>query len=235
MPTGASERSDSRALYSGSAGYDYHQKRVSSRTDEGQRARARYFSGFTSATDTVLDFGCATGGVLASMPAAKRVGIEVNEFSGAEAKTRLDEVHTSLGAVGAGTVDRIVSFHAMEHVHNPFEIMSEMRRVLKPGGRMRIITPYDNIVFNAQHRAWSANDRDMHLFCWTPLHMGNLLTVAGFNVREAVLSPWSEGGRVARLFRWSPPVVRAARWFKATTRGLLQVIATCEKPGGAPP
>lgn len=43
-------------------------------------------------------------------------------------------------AVGYG-VDLIVSGQTLEHVANPFKLVAEMKRVLKPGGYMILIAP----------------------------------------------------------------------------------------------
>jgi SAM-dependent methyltransferase len=40
-----------------------------------------------------------------------------------------------------GTVDRIILAHALEMAHNPAALMTEMWRILSPGGRIIIVTP----------------------------------------------------------------------------------------------
>lgn len=40
------------------------------------------------------------------------------------------------------SVDGIVCFAVLEHVHNPIRAMEEMRRVLKPGGKLFIYVPF---------------------------------------------------------------------------------------------
>lgn len=37
--------------------------------------------------------------------------------------------------------DLVVSGQTLEHVPNPFRLITEMKRVMKPGGRMAIIVP----------------------------------------------------------------------------------------------
>jgi hypothetical protein len=195
--------------YTGGAGAAYHRQREASRSSKGQASRAAYFADLTTSNDVVLDFGCATGAVLASLPAARRIGVEVNE----------------LASVEADSIDATISFHALEHVANPYEVLGEFRRVLRRGGRIRIIVPYDNVLLNPAHRRWSPDDRDMHLFGWTPLTLGNLLTASGFEVRGARVSHWASSGRLGRL------IGKSAQWVKAIRGGRLQVIADAQAPG----
>lgn len=225
-----SETNDKLGLYSGQPGLRYHLQREGSRAEDGQRRRARYFADITKPSDVVLDFGCGTGAILANLPSARRIGIEINEFAAAEARKRLDTVYPSLGDVPQSSVDAAISFHAMEHVPNPYEVLCEISKTLKHGAKFRLILPYDNVLLNSQHRHWTPNDKDMHLFCWTPLHIGNLLTAAGFQVTETKLSPMSQSLRLARWFRWAPGVAGAAEWLKSVKCGNVQVIATCIKP-----
>lgn len=205
--------------YTGGAGAAYHRRREASRSSKGQASRAAYFTDLTTSNDVVLDFGCATGAVLASLPAARRIGVEVNELASVEASKVLDRVVSSLNDLETDSIDATISFHALEHVANPYEVLGELRRVLRRGGRIRIIVPYDNVLLNAAHRRWSPDDRDMHLFGWTPLTLGNLLTASGFEVRGARVSHWASSGRLGRL------IGQSARWVKALRSGRLQIIA----------
>ncbi len=49
------ETNDKLGLYSGEAGLRYHLQREGSRTEDGQRRRARYFADVTKPSDVVLD------------------------------------------------------------------------------------------------------------------------------------------------------------------------------------
>jgi SAM-dependent methyltransferase len=158
-------------LYVGEKGAHYFEQRAQNRSSETQRRRSRYFRDFTRPDQVVLDFGCGTGGVLACLDAERRIGVEISEFAANEAREVLDEVFGDLAAVGEGTVDRIVSYHALEHVDSPTRILAEFHRVLRPGGAVRIFVPCEMPLLLRPHRAWKAND-DMHLHSWTPLTLG---------------------------------------------------------------
>ncbi|WP_428152574.1 class I SAM-dependent methyltransferase [Brevundimonas sp.] len=210
--------------YTGTGGADYHSRRASGRSAAEQQVRAVYFEGVSTSSDTVLDFGCATGGILSALPAAKRIGVEVSEVSSAEAHKVLDRVVSHLDEIEDASIDVAISFHALEHVPNPQAVLLGLRRVLRPSGRLRLIVPYDNTFLNREHREWAASDPDQHLFTWTPMALGNLLSVSGFKVEQARCSHWARPGKLGRLIG-----AEQARWFKAIRAGRLQVIAdaTC--------
>jgi len=41
-----------------------------------------------------------------------------------------------------GSVESIVAEHVLEHMENPFEVMKELRRIMKPGGELIIKVPH---------------------------------------------------------------------------------------------
>lgn len=212
--------------YTGSGGADYHSRRAAGRSAAEQQVRAVYFDGVTTASDVVLDFGCATGGILSSLPAAMRIGVEVSETSSAEARKVLDRVVTDLDEIEDASIDVAISFHALEHVPNPQAVLLGLRRVLRPSGRLRLIVPYENVLLNRHHRQWSAGDPDQHLFAWTPMALGNLLSVSGFRVEQAKCTHWARPGKLGRLVG-----AEQARWFKAIRAGRLQVVADASCAG----
>lgn len=220
-------------FYQGPSGAEYHDHRAGSRSDADQQSRAIYFAGLSTPADVVLDFGCGTGGVVACLPAARRIGVEINEKAAATARERLDTVHANLADVPAASVDRIMSFHALEHVEAPIATFRDLAAKLKPGGRARLIVPMDNVFLEAAQRRWKPNDTEMHLYCWTPLTFGNALATAGFAVDDVRVIPFSGGGKLARLLRAFPPAQRLATWGKAIAAGRLQLLADVHRPGSA--
>lgn len=206
--------------YTGHHGEEYHARRASGRSDSEQIVRAEYFSGVTNASDIVLDFGCATGGILSSLPAARRVGVEINEAASVEARKVLDRVVGHLDEVEDASIDVAISFHAFEHLPNPHGALVNLRRVLRPSGRLRLIVPYESMFLNREHRKWTPGDPDQHLFTWTPMALGNLLSVSGFKVERVECTHWARPGKLGRLLG-----ADTARWIKAIHNRRLQVVA----------
>ena len=120
---------DAARHYTGDAGRRYHERRAQQRGAAEQAGRAVYFQGISTEADVLLDFGCGTGGIAQALPARRRLGVEINETAGAEAATRLDEVHRSLDPVAEASVDVAISFHALEHVSSPLEILAALRHL----------------------------------------------------------------------------------------------------------
>jgi SAM-dependent methyltransferase len=119
------------ATYKGFSGAQYHQHRVKRRSGYAQRKSSRIFLPYVSKETTVLDFGCGNGGILCNLPAARKVGVEINEHSAASARSRNIEVFASLLEIPNACSDLAISHHALEHVSDPRSVLIELRRIMK--------------------------------------------------------------------------------------------------------
>jgi SAM-dependent methyltransferase len=137
---------------------------------------ARRFRSLVKADDVCLDFGCGGGRILESLEVGHRIGVEPSEMPAQAARERGIEVFPTLQDVGTETVDVVISNHALEHCREPFQELANMRRVLKAGGRLVLVLPLDDW---RRSRRFRPDDRNHHLFAWTPLLIGNLVTDAG--------------------------------------------------------
>jgi SAM-dependent methyltransferase len=212
----AAQSTPDSSLYAGERGAKYYAQRAVSRNLEIQQRRAEHFRDMASEELTLLDFGCGNGGVLAALPAFQRIGIEISPEAAADARTRLSSVHANLAEVMDVSIDRAISFHALEHVYDPRHELESLYRVVRPGGRIKLIVP-----FEGNKRPWTSGDIDMHLFSWTPLTFGNLVSDVGFAVDQCELAPMSVSKRLK-----SPLVAR----IKSAFRGGLQVVLSGHKP-----
>jgi len=136
--------------------------------------------------DTVVDFGCGTGALLARLPAARKIGVEVNDLSRKKARSRGLEVLPSAADLPDELADLVISNHALEHTLHPLAELRELIRALKPGGKLVLWLPLDD--WRAQ-RSPKGRDLDNHLFGWTPQTLANLLTEAGFEVESVAVVP----------------------------------------------
>lgn len=95
---------------------------------------------------SVLDVGCGTGGLLASMkrPSLKRAGADLSPGMIEEAKKRLGKTADLRVADSerlpwrAGSFDLVVTTDSIHHWPNPKKAFSEIKRVLKKGGHVVI-------------------------------------------------------------------------------------------------
>lgn len=140
---------------------------------------ARRFRPLVQPDDVCLDFGCGGGRILEYLEAGHRIGIEPNDVPAEAARARGVEVFPTLQDVENESVDVIISNHALEHCREPFQELVNMSRVLKPGGRLVLMLPLEDW---RRSRRFRLDDRNHHLFAWTPLLIGNLVTDAGFRV-----------------------------------------------------
>ena len=162
--------------YQGERGKQYAESVQRNRAAEGAINRDK-FAKYVDPGDTVLDFGCANGGLLLALPASERIGIEVNAATRVEAQHAGLQVHESLSSVQDRSVDVAITNHALEHVLAPYDALVELRRVLRSTGRLVVCVPADDWR-NAPK--WRPGDPNHHVYAWTPLTLGNFLVEAGF-------------------------------------------------------
>jgi len=149
-----------------------------------------YFNSCVSGDDTILDFGSNDGLFLRNLAAKRRIGIEVSESArreciDASASSGIPiELHKDMSAVDSDSVDVVISNHTLEHTLDPFHVLSQIKRVLKPGCLLVMVVPFDDWR-GPIHRNWEPNDPENHLYTWSPRNFGNLLTEVGFQVEEA--------------------------------------------------
>jgi ubiquinone/menaquinone biosynthesis C-methylase UbiE len=102
-----------------------------------------------SAADRVLDLGCGAGDLTAELQthAASLVGVDVAEAALRRARVRHPGLSFLLAEIGGrlpledNSFDVVWSSEVIEHVPDTARWMSEVRRVLRPGGRLLLTTP----------------------------------------------------------------------------------------------
>jgi SAM-dependent methyltransferase len=125
---------------------------------------ARMLDGLAGVRGRVLDAGCGTGGLLARIgrvrPDLQRVGLEYEAkvVARAVAKSGAPIAAGSINAIpfADGVFDAVVSADVLCHAGvDPVAALAELRRVLKPGGKL---------VVNMPAFTWlmSAHDRRVH-------------------------------------------------------------------------
>jgi SAM-dependent methyltransferase len=187
------------------------------------------FTPFVRPSDTVLDFGCSSGELLISLDAAERIGIEVNAATRAEAVRAGIRVFESLHSVPDHSVDVVITNHVLEHVISPYSALLQLRRVLRTNGRLVVCVPADDWR-NARH--WKSGDPKHHLFAWTPLTLGNLLTEAGFDPAFVRMRQQAWPPKYEHLRRLPHPVWSAMCLAWAIARRSREVLALAI-PNGA--
>lgn len=178
-------------------------------------------------SDTVLDFGCADGSLLAALPNGRKMGVEVNPVSREKALARGLDVFDSVDAIADDSVDVVVSSHVLEHTLKPLDEIVSLRRTLRSGGRLLLLLPIDD--WRAQKR-WALPEPNHHLYTWTPQLLANLLSEAGYRVRSIDVLTYTLPGRFTTSLQKRLPtflfdlVARAV----AVARRRRQLVAVAE-------
>lgn len=86
---------------------------------------------------TVADLGAGGGFTLASLNVKRKIGIELNN----QARRFINENSPEIDVykypedVPSGTVDLLISRHALEHMECPITELQQMRKALKPNAK----------------------------------------------------------------------------------------------------
>jgi SAM-dependent methyltransferase len=197
--------------------------------DAGAVLNRRKFLPYLNAKDTVLDFGCGNGALLAGLPVAVKLGVEVSSHARAAATARGLTVYEATREIPKESVDVVISNHALEHVERPLDELRAIHDVLRPGGLSVLVVPIDD--WHHQRNA-DADDPNHHLYAWTPLLFANLLVDAGFTVESCRVYTHAWRRKSLILYRALPkPLYNLAAWTLAIVLKSRQIHAVCRKPG----
>jgi len=81
----------------------------------------------------VLDIGCGAN----KTPGA--VGMDINPRTAADVIHDLDDVPYPFGD---DEFDEVIGRHVIEHVRDPMSVMSELHRITRPGGLVKLVAPH---------------------------------------------------------------------------------------------
>lgn len=117
----------------------------------------------------VLDVGCGNGERLELLRSLGWLvqGVDFDETAVQEAKRKgLDVECGELLSVGylADSFDAVISSHVIEHVPEPTAMLEECARILKPGGRLVLVTPNaESFGLSYFGRCWRGLEPPRHL------------------------------------------------------------------------
>lgn len=170
----------------------------------------------------VLDLGCGNGALAAQMAAAgyevcgvdaDREGIELARAKYAGLRFHRCSVHDDPAAllVVERPFDLVVSTEVVEHLYSPHLLPAYAHRVLVPGGRLLLTTPYHGYLKNlALSLAGKWDDHHTalwhggHIKFWSRRTLTRLLDEGGFDVER-----FAGAGRLPYL--WKSMVLLARR------------------------
>jgi SAM-dependent methyltransferase len=141
---------------------------------------------------SVIDIGSGDGHTCAELHAAgwpSVTGVEISRTRVALARRlypRIPFYDCPLDETGIpeDSFDLMVMDSVIEHLPNPVELMRDLRRFLKPGGTIVLLTPnMESGHFRFLQRRWTGMlAPHAHIFLFTGAGLSQLLTRAGFTV-----------------------------------------------------
>lgn len=147
--------------------------------------------------DDVLEYGGGLGNNLLSvckrartwMVEPSNIGRELVHNEGITAVSSLSEISNQ-------HFDTILCRHVLEHVDHPLSTLRELLHALKPGGKLILVLPCENM-----NEFPGEDDIDHHLYCWNPRTIGNLMTKAGYKVDRIRFEHFGAKRKLLPLYR----------------------------------
>jgi UDP-N-acetylmuramyl pentapeptide phosphotransferase/UDP-N-acetylglucosamine-1-phosphate transferase/SAM-dependent methyltransferase len=127
------------------------------------------------AAGTLVDLGCGRRPYerLLSSKVERYFGVDLNRDRYADGTIDVVSDLDALG-VGTGKADTVLSNQALEHVPEPSQVISEVSRVLKPGGVAIITAPH----------IWGIHEEPHDYFRFTPFGLRHLAEKSGLQVER---------------------------------------------------
>jgi SAM-dependent methyltransferase len=144
--------------------------------------RARKFAPLIGPEDVVLEYGVGSGWNLAGLRCRRKIGFDVADFLEPSLRALGIEFVADTKIIPDASLDVVICHHTLEHVLHPPEVLEEIRRLLKPAGRLPLYVPFER---EARYEHFRPAEPNHHLYSWNVQTLGNLVEEAGFKVSEA--------------------------------------------------
>ena len=143
-------------------------------------SRAKKISAYVKPADSVFEYGVGWGWNLAALDCARKIGFDI-----------ADAVREKVVGHGIefiepeklpeGSVDVVICHHTLEHIPDPIAALNEMRRILKPRGKLLLFVPFER---ESRYTRFDRNEPNHHLYSWNVQTLGNLVEECGYKVAE---------------------------------------------------
>jgi SAM-dependent methyltransferase len=173
--------------YRGGAGRFYHESKRAVPEQAFSwvaRLRAEKFQAHIRTTDVVFEYGVGFGWNLAELQCARKIGLDVAEFLEAGNLRHGIEFVTDSKSCPTESIDAVICHHTLEHVPNPLDVLGDIRRLLRPGGKLLAAVPFEK---ERKYRRYDPLEPNHHLFSWNVQTLGNLVAEGDFKIVETGL------------------------------------------------
>lgn len=182
---------DTSQRYRGDQGKSYHQTKRSippQAYDWIARVRSEKIQPHVRPTDRVLEYGVGLGWNLAALDCAYRAGYDIGEFlEEPVGKHGIEFVHRT-DALTKESFDVVLCHHVLEHTLSPAAVLSEVRQLLRPQGKLLLYVPYEK---ERRYRTFNASEPNHHLYSWNVQTLGNLVQECGMSVQQGSIEMFS--------------------------------------------
>ncbi len=162
--------------------------------------RAKKLQPLISACDTVFEFGVGTALNLRYVTCAQKMGYDPGPVAEAKCAAHGIEFIHDMSELSDRTFSVVLCHHVLEHVANPFDTLTTLKRQVVTNGRLLLYVPFEH------GRSFLRGEPNMHLFSWTAQTIGNLVERAGFRVESIRIAQYGYEQRLARLAKMGWPV-----------------------------
>ncbi|WP_433974527.1 class I SAM-dependent methyltransferase [Tunturiibacter lichenicola] len=137
-----------------------------------------------------LDIGCGSGDYLHVMRSRgwKVRGVEPSTFGAEEGRRAGFDIFNGTldqAKFNTNTFEYVRSNHSFEHMPNPMEVLHEIHRILKPGGKVYIGIPnIDSIPYQIFGKYWWYLGAPVHTYNYTIPTIFTLLERSGFSIQK---------------------------------------------------
>ena len=152
------------------------------------------FTGLKSGS--LLDVGSGTGHFASVMKksgwAVKGVEISAKARNFSASTFDLEVISPEfLSALEANSFDCVTMWHVLEHFHDPFRYISDIIRLLKPGGVCIVALPNSGS-FDAKYyrQTWAAYDVPRHLWHFDTVTFGDFSDKSGLKLERQLVLPF---------------------------------------------
>lgn len=178
----------------------------------GAKLRVESLVGDLPSGSKVLDIGCGRGVMLRALldlgHEAHGVEIAPEAASGADPRAQIRIApQLAKASYEENSFDAVIMWHVLEHLPHPDEALAEIRRILRPGGRLILAVPnFGSLQSRRTGNDWFHLDLPRHLYHFTPETLQRLLAGNEFHyesVRHLAMLQNSFGWLQSILNRFS--------------------------------
>jgi 2-polyprenyl-3-methyl-5-hydroxy-6-metoxy-1,4-benzoquinol methylase len=144
----------------------------------------------------LLEIGCGSGDYMKNMKSLGWIveGVEIDPVACRYARdVNLLTVHEGTvesAACPDNCFDAIVMYHVIEHIYDPVGLLKECHRIVKPGGRVIVITPnIESWGCSKFQENWRGLEPPRHIHIFSPRTMNKTAKLAGLQAVSVTTTP----------------------------------------------